>query len=442
MSGPSSSGAPRSRVGRRALLIAGASSAVAAGPVVRASATPAPARRGGPETAWVGSWAGSPNAAPAAALVHLEDQTVRQVLHLSLGGSALRLRLTNEFGESALRVGEVRVARRAGTQGTAIDPATDRRVTFGGSGSVLIPAGAPAVSDPVDLGIPGGSDLVVSLYLPERTAVSSVHAYALQRNAVAPGNVTAATEVTPTAEPTAVYFTSGVSVRAGRGASAIVTLGDSITDGGKSTLGANLRWPDQLARRLRSAHFPQQRAVVNAGISGNRLLHDPNPPAGSAAQNYALNFGPSALRRFDRDVLAQPGAAFVIVLIGVNDLGHPGTVAPLSETVTAAELIAGHQQLVARAHTAGLTILGATIMPFKDDTFGFWSPANGEKRNTVNDWIRTSGAYDAVIDFAEVTADPSDPDKLAAAYSSGDGLHPNDAGHTAMAAAVPLGLFR
>ncbi|MFF7198801.1 SGNH/GDSL hydrolase family protein [Streptomyces sp. NPDC008079] len=442
MSGSSSGGTPGRAMGRRALLLAGAASAAAAGAGSLASAEPAHARPGGPGAEWVGSWAGSPNAAPTAAVVHLENQTVRHVLRLSLGGSALRLRLTNEFGESAASIGEVRVARRAGTQGTAIVPATDRRVTFGGSGSVLIPAGAPAVSDPVDLALPGGADLVVSLYLPERTAATSLHAYALQKNAVAAGNVTGATTVTPTAEPQAVYLVSGVSVRAGRQASAIVALGDSITDGGKSTVGADLRWPDQLAARLRSARPAADRAVVNAGISGNRLLHDPNPPAGDPAEAYALNFGPSALRRFDRDVLAQPAAAYVITLIGVNDLGHPGTVAPLSETVTAEQLIAGHGQLAARAHAAGLIAIGGTIMPFKDDTFGFWSQANGEKRNAVNDWIRTSGAYDAVIDFARVTADPADPDKLAAAYSSGDGLHPNDAGHTAMAAAVPLDLFR
>jgi lysophospholipase L1-like esterase len=442
MSGPSSSSTSRHTVGRRALLIAGTASAAVAGAGFRAFAEPAHSGSGGPESAWVGSWGGAPNAAPAAAVVHLEDQTVRHVLRLSLGGSALRLRLTNEFGASALRVGEVRVAVRAGTQGTAIVPATDRPVTFGGAASVLIPAGAPAVSDPVDLDLAGGADLVVSLYLPERTAVTSEHAYALQKNAVAAGNVTGATTVTPTAQPTSVYFVSGVSVRARRRASAIVTLGDSITDGGKSTVGADLRWPDQLAGRLRAAHPPVDRAVVNAGISGNRLLHDPNPPAGNPAEAYALNFGPSALRRFDRDVLAQPAAAFVITLIGVNDLGHPGTVAPLSETVTAEQIIAGHQQLAARAHAAGLRIFGGTIMPFEDDTFGFWSQANGDKRNAVNDWIRTSGVYDAVIDFAAVVADPADPDKLAAAYSSGDGLHPNDAGHTAMAAAVPLDLFR
>ncbi|MBO0841314.1 MAG: SGNH/GDSL hydrolase family protein, partial [Sciscionella sp.] len=389
----------------------------------KAAAQPTPPTRDGSPTAWVASWSGAPNAVPSAAITYLANQTVRQVLHTSIGGSALRVRLTNEFGDVAIRFGEVHVARRAGSTQTAIDPATDRRVTFGGSGSVVIPAGSPAVSDPVDLDLPGGSDLVVSVYLPERTAVTTEHAYALQVNAVADGNVTSAATVTPTARPESVYFVSGVSVKADHQSASIVTLGDSITDGGKSTVGANRRWPDLLAKRLRSARDFPQRGVANAGISGNRLLHDPNPPVGSGAEAYALTFGPSALRRFDRDVLAQPAAAFVITLLGVNDVGQPGNVAPASEAVTADELIAGHQQLIARAHTEGLAIVGGTIMPFKDDALGFWSEANGAKRNAVNDWIRHSGSYDAVIDFAKVVADPSDPDKLAAKYSSGDGLH-------------------
>ena len=430
-------------IARRSVLTGAAATIAAAGTAGRAAAQPTHHRPGGHRaTDWVGSWAASPSAVPATALTRLQDQTIRNVVKLSLGGPALRIRLSNEFGDAALRVGEVRVARRAGSTGTDSRPATDRPVRFGGSASVLIPAGAPAVSDPVDLDLPDGAELVISIYLPERTPISSVHSYALQENAIAAGNVTSDRSLTPTDRPQQWWLLSEISVRTRSEPASIIALGDSITDGGKSTVGANHRWPDELAKRLRSDRRGEDLGVINAGISGNRLLFDPNPPAGSDAEAFALYFGPSALRRFDRDVLAQPGASFLITLLGVNDLGHPGTVAPVSETVTADEIIAGHRQLISRAHDAGLKAFGGTIMPFKDDTLGFWNETNGAKRNAVNAWIRSSGEYDAVIDFAEATADRSDPDRLASRYDSGDGLHPNDAGCAAMAAAVPLKLFR
>jgi lysophospholipase L1-like esterase len=311
-------------------------------------------------------------------------------------------------------------------------------VTFGGRASVAVPAGAPLVSDPVRLPIRGGTDLVVSIYLPESTPVTTLAAFAFQDNVVAAGNVTAARRVTPVRTVGQVLFLSGVSVRS-RG-SAIVTLGDSITNGANTETNANHRWPDHLAARLRAAR--SERGVANVGVSGNRLLHDPNPPAGSTAESFAAYFGHSALRRFDRDVVAQPGAAYLVVLLGVNDLGHPGTVAPPSEVVSAEDLIWGHRQLIARAHQAGLRAYGATVLPFKDDTLGFYTPENERKRSALNRWIRTSGEYDGVIDFDRAVRDPVDPLRLAAAYDSGDHLHPNDAGMAAMAAAIPLHLFR
>jgi lysophospholipase L1-like esterase len=278
----------------------------------------------------------------------------------------------------------------------------------------------------------------VSIYLPEPTTVGTLFAFSFQDNVIAAGNVTAARHVTPTETIQQVLFLSGVSVRSG--ASAIVTLGDSITNGANTQANLNHRWPDLLAARLRAAHL--DRGVVNVGIAGNRLLHDPNPPAGSPAEAYAAYFGQSALRRFDRDVLAQPGAADVIVLLGINDLGHPGTSAPASEVVSADDLIGGHRQLIARAHQAGLRIFGGTILPFKDDTLGFYSAENERKREVVNRWIRTGREYDGVIDFDREMRDPADPLRLNPAYDSGDHLHPNDAGMVAMAAAVPLGWFR
>jgi len=205
---------------------------------------------------------------------------------------------------------------------------------------------------------------------------------------------------------------------------------------------ANHRWPDLLARRLRSAPGPHPLGVLNQGVSGNRLLHDPNPPAGSGAEGYAAYFGQSALRRFDRDVAAQPGAEHVVVLLGVNDLGHPGTTAPASEKVSAEDIIAAHRQLIARAHERGLTVHGGTILPFKGDTFGFHSPENEAARQAVNRWIRTSGEYDGVVDFDAALRDPADPQRLLPRYDSGDHLHPSDAGAEAMARAVPLHLLR
>ena len=303
---------------------------------------------------------------------------------------------------------------------------------------VTSPAGAPLLSDPVRLPLRGGADLVVSLYLPDRTPVTTLAAFAFQENVIAAGNVTGARTVRPTATITQYFFLSGVSVRTS--GAAIVTLGDSITNGANTVPNANHRWPDLLAQRLRAAHL--HRGVANVGVSGNRLLHDPNPPAGSDAVAFAAYFGQSALRRFDRDVLAQPGARYLVVLLGVNDLGHPGTVAPPSEVVSAEDLIFGHRQLIARAHTAGLRAFGATILPFKDDTLGFYSPENERKREILNRWIRRSGDYDGVIDFDAAVQDPADPLRLNPAYDSGDHLHPNDVGMAAMANVVPLRYFR
>ena len=387
----------------------------------------------------VGTWAAPPTTVPSAALRTLRDETVRHVVHTSVGGDALRIRLTNEFGEQPLRIGEVHVARRAGS-GASSDavPGTDRRVSFGGQTAVQIPAGSPLVSDAIDLHIPDGADLVISLYLPEPTPVTTLFSFALQDNVIAAGNVTGAPTVHPTETIGQIAFLSGVSVVAA--ATAVVALGDSITNGAHTPNNVNHRWPDLFAQRLRGAGL--RHGVLNVGISGNRLLRDPHPPAGSPAETYAPFFGQSGLRRFDRDVLAQPGVADVIVLLGVNDLGHPGTVAPVGEAVSGAELIAGHGQLITRAHEAGLRIFGGTVLPFRGDTIGFFTADNERKRSELNRWIRTGGEYDGVVDFDHAMRDPADPLRLNPAYDSGDGLHPNQAGMAAMAAAVPLELFR
>jgi len=421
---------------RRELLALASGAAVAATlPAAPAQAAPRP--RDGAQ--WTGTWAAAPTTVPPGPPAVLENQTVRHVVHVSTGGDRLRIRLTNEFGEQPLVVGEVRVARRAGTgASTATRPGTDRPVTFGGRAAVTIPAGAPLVSDPVSLRVPAGTELTVSLYLPQRTPVTTVAAFAFQENVIAAGNVTAAPTIAAGTVTGQNLFLSGVSVASPAGA--IVALGDSITNGANTVANLNHRWPDLLAERLRAARI--DRGVVNLGVSGNRLLHDPNPPAGSDAEAYAAFFAQSALRRFDRDVLAQPGAEHLIVLLGVNDLGHPGSTAPASETVSAEDLIAGHRQLIARAHQAGLRAHGATVLPFKGDTFGFFTAENERKRAALNRWISTGGEYDSVIDFDAAVRDRTDPLRLAPAYDSGDHLHPNDAGMAALAAAVPLRIFR
>ena len=413
---------------------------LASGAVVGAAtagvASPASAHDAGP-SAWTATWAAPPTTIPPAPPTVLEGQTVRQVVHCSTGGDELRLRLTNEFGDTPLHIGAVHVARRDGDgASTATVAGTDRPVTFGGRGDVVIPPGAPLVSDPVRLRLPAGGDLAISLYLPDRTPVTTLFAFSFQDNVIATGNVTAARTVTATATVQQNTFLSGVAVR--KRAGAIVALGDSITNGHNTRANLNHRWPDLLAARLRAIGV--DRGVANVGIAGNRLLHDPTTEA--VAETFAAYFGQGGLRRFDRDVLSQSGGRYLIVLLGVNDLGHPGTIAPASESVTADDLIAGHRQIIVRAHDAGLAAYGGTILPFKNDTLGFSTPENEVKRQALNRWIRTSGEYDAVIDFDRAMGDPADPLALNPAYDSGDHLHPNEAGMAAMAAAVPLRYLR
>ncbi|WP_181787491.1 SGNH/GDSL hydrolase family protein, partial [Streptomyces phytophilus] len=388
---------------------------------------------------------------PAADATAFADQTLRQVVHTSAGGRALRIRLTNRYGTEPLVVGEVRVARSVPGDGTAVVPGTDRQVRFGGRTSVTLAPGTRRWSDPVSLDVPTAADLAVSVYLPQPTPADTVHRSAFQRNHVAAGNVAAKPAVDPQRTVTSWYFLAGIAVAGAApgtdaGADtgsrqAIVAFGDSITDGSATTVGANRRWPDVLARRLRDEAGRPGTGVLNTGIGGNRLLRDPNPPPGSNAEKYAPYFGEAGIRRFARDVLDQPGARHVVVLLGINDLGHPGRDAPRDEEVTAAELISGHRSLIRQAHARGLRIHGATVLPVEGDDLGFYTPEREEVRQTVNDWIRTAGEYDGTVDFDAATRDPAHPSRLLAAYDSGDGLHPNDAGMEAMAASIPLRLF-
>jgi lysophospholipase L1-like esterase len=401
---------------------------------------PAVATAGPPD--WVGTWgtAVTGAAVPPVPATVFEDQTLRQIVHTSIAGRSLRVRLTNEYGTEPLVIGEARVARHSA--GSAIVAGTDRQLTFGGRPSVSVPPGAPTLSDPVTLSVPALSDLVVSIHLPRRTPAATVHGSAFQTNYIAAGNVTRAPDLPGATTTTAWHFLSGVSVAAPPRAASIVALGDSITDGAITTVDANRRWPDLLARRLQDRASLRHLGVVNAGIGGNRLLHDGATLPGTPFSGIGPLFGDSALNRFDRDVLARPGVRDVIVLLGINDIGQPTSIAPPSEAVTAEEMISGYRQLIARAHERGLRIFGATMTPFQDTTIaGYYSEENEAKRQAVNRWIRTSGEYDGVIDFDRAVRDPAQPLRMLPEYDSGDHLHPNDAGMQAMADAIPLRLF-
>ncbi|WP_372349310.1 SGNH/GDSL hydrolase family protein [Streptomyces sp. KL116D] len=414
--------------------------------VLAPALAPAPVAHGATGTGtFIGTWAAPPTTVPATDTTVYEDQTLRQKVHLSVAGHSVRVRFTNEFGTTPLTIGEAHAALpAAGGPATAVDTGTDRALRFDGSTSTTLAPGTQRWSDPVPLPTTAGGDLVISLYLPERTPGGTVHSAAYQNNFVAAGDVTGKPDLTPTATVTSWHFLSGVAVdtAAGTADAALVTLGDSITDGEHTTVDANHRWPDLLAERLRGDRQLAGTGVVNAGIGGNRLLRDPNPVPGTPAESFAAYFGESGLKRFDRDVLKQPGARSVTVLLGVNDLGSPGLVAPTTEEVTAAEVIEGYRQLIQRAHQHGLRMLGATILPFEGDVLGYYTPQREAVRQAVNDWIRTSGAFDGVVDFDAAVRDPDRPGRLLPAYNGGDGLHPNDAGMAAMARAFPLQLLR
>jgi lysophospholipase L1-like esterase len=397
---------------------------------------------GGPALAedsgdWIGTWAASPQPvwapdffAPFGIPRALRDQTIRQVVRVSLGGSQVRVVLSNEYGTLPLVIGNAHVALAA--EGGAIQPGTDHPLTFGGQPGITIPPGAPAISDPVPLQVGQLGSLAVSLYLPDISPATTWHNEGAQTAYIsAAGDQTAAVDFKAAQTVKSRIFLSEVLVDAQPGARAVVTFGDSITDGAASRPDANHRWPDVLAERLAKAGADV--AVLNEGISGARVLRD--------------RMGDNALARFDRDVLSQPHADTVILMMGINDIGWPDTVlVPKGEPAPGAEdVIAGYRQLIARAHAHHLRILGATLTPFEDTfhgtpLFGYYTPAKEEKRAAINAFIR-SGAFDGVIDFDAATRDPANPRHIRAEFDSGDHLHPQDAGYKAMAEAVDLSLL-
>lgn len=381
---------------------------------------------------WVGTWGTAAGGPARPAQLHTFDgQTLRLIVHASIGGARVRIRLSNELGAKPLQIGAAHIALRK--DGAEIVPGTDRVLSFGGQQSATIPPGAPLLSDPVALDVPALADLAVSIYLPGQAEASTVHEWAAQTSYVSgAGDFTGAASL-PGSQPVKYWpFLTEVDVEA-PDAGAVIALGDSITEASKTALDAGHRWTDLLALRFQRAGGYRV-GVVNRGVSGNRLLRDPGEQP---------LFGRALLARFDRDALATAGARYVVVLIGINDIGHPGTGAiPLAETPTAQELIAGYRQLIARAHAKGLAVYGATLPPFEGTSFAhFYTPEKAPVRDAVNDWIRGGGEFDGVIDFDRALRDPAHPTRLLPKYDSGDHLHPNDAGNQAMADAIPLELF-
>ena len=415
----------RKRAARRAALLLALASLAPAHPLAAQTAQ---------GEHWVATWARSQEMyrqeeAPEAfrhvegGLPTLKGATVRMVLRTTMAGSRARVRLSNAFGAAPVEIGAAHLARRR--SGSAIEPGTDRVLTFGGLKSFTLLPGAVVLSDPVDIPVPAGGDLALSLYLAEDPGRPTSHPLGLHTTYLSPGgDRTGAAELPGAATTRAYYWVSGVDVLAPADAMAVVGFGDSITDGAQSTSDADNDWPTLLAARFAANRATAHVSVVNAGISGNKVLAD--------------GAGVAALARLDRDVLMLPGARWVIVMEGINDIGSIQR--DFVPHVTAEQLIFAYRQIIDRAHEHGLKAAGATLTPFEGA--GYYSQEGEGVREAVNQWIRTSGAFDTVVDFDAVTRDPANPKRFRPEFDPGDHLHPNDAGYRAMAAAVDTAVFR
>jgi len=373
---------------------------------------------------WIGTWTTAPAPAETGAFA---NQTLRMNPRISLGGNQVRVRLSNAYGTRPLRIGASHIALRA--SGPAIVEKSDRCLTFGGDPAAVIAAGAVLVSDPVELEVSPLADVAVSVFLPGDVPPSFgiTGRYARQFNYLSPpGDFTSMENMFAARVVDDWLFLSGIDVLAPSDVGGIVALGDSITDGNISTHDAFCRWPDQLARRL-IARGGKMFGVMNQGLGGNRICHDMR--------------GDGGVKRFDRDVLAQPGVTHAIVILGVNDLRNRRGLP--EEDVTADDMIAGLNQMALRAHARGIKLFAGTLTPFENETFmlGAWSPAKEAKRLAVNEWIRTANAFDAVIDFDKFLRDPDHPARMLPIYDNGDHLHPGDVGYNRMGDVIDLSLF-
>jgi lysophospholipase L1-like esterase len=409
----------------RAVAIAGAAAAASLAVVAGTGAVASPSA---PEGAggWVGTWATGDQPLDHAPIpagfgpISFSNVTLRQIVHVSAGGGAIRVRLDDTYGDGPLTFADAHVAR-AGAGG-AVQAGTDRALTFGGSPSVTVAQGAEAFSDPVRLNVPAQADLAISLFLPGGSAMVTGHHNAKQGSFVSTGDHAA--DLTGASFTTSIfdwYWLNGVDVFSESARGAVVAIGDSITNGAVSTFDANNRWPDFLARRLLAAPAGERRSVLNEGIDGAQLLTFRTDCCPTQEAGLAL---------LDRNVIAQTGVTHVIVLLGTNDLGF-GVQAPA--------IVAGLKQLAAQLHAKGLAVIAGTVTPFH----GFFDdPAKDAQRDAVNQFIRTSHVFDGVVDFDRAVRDPANPESFLPAFNSGDGLHPNDAGDQAMANAIDLDLLR
>jgi len=376
---------------------------------------------------WVGSWANSPMVTPLKD--GTVDRTFRTVVHLSLGGSAIRVALTNQAGTTPLRIGSAHIALPAGAG--KIQAGTDHSLLFHHQPSVTIPAGSYVLSDPLPMVVTAFTDLTISVYVPQQTVdAATCHPWGLWRTYGAPGDQSGEIELRSAKTQIATCFVQSIAVRTDdKKSAAVVTLGDSITDGAYSTMDTNRSYPDVLAKRLHANKKTAHLAVLNEGTSGGRVLYE--------------GHGPSLLARFDSDVLAQPGVCYVVYMEGINDIGQVLKPGLEEKDLTVDQLTFAATQLVTRAHQHGVKVIGGTVLAFgaKD------TPKTPEWLrvrkliNDYNDWVRNSHTFDGVVDFNKVTADPQSPDTLLPAFDHGDHTHPNDAGYEAMANAIRLDDF-
>jgi len=386
-----------------------------------------------PQT-WIVSWAASqqvPEPNNALPSDDLRNATVRQIVHLSAGGSALRVHVSNAFGTEALHVSSIHIAHPATSASAAIDPATDRVLTFAGSQDFTIPPGAEYISDPVDYPVRALSDLTVTFYLEVPPATQTGHPGSRATSYFVHGNLVSAPDLPDAKHVDHWYQISAIDVLSVKGAAAIVALGDSITDGHGATTNGNDRWTDVLAMRLQASRQTRNIGVSNQGIGGNHLLTD--------------GLGPNVLARFDRDVLAQAGVRWLIIFEGVNDLGglaRTGEVSQAEHTTRTQRVMAAYKQIIERAHAHGIRVIGATITPYVGSDYYHPGPLSEADRQAVNEWIRAPGHFDAVIDFDAIVREPRQPDRLRSDYDCGDHLHPSPAGYKAMGESIPVTLFK
>jgi lysophospholipase L1-like esterase len=384
-------------------------------------------------TWWVGSWAASPQLVePGNALSpeDLRDATLRQIVHLSLGGSEIRLHLSNRFGTTPLHVTAVHVAKPISPDSDKIVPSSDRALTFSGLPEVTIPAHADYLSDPVSFPVKALSDMAITLHIDEPPFAQTGHPGSRATSYLKHGDFISAAELPGAKTVEHWYFIAGIDVTAPPEATAVVFLGDSITDGHGATTNGNDRWTDVLAQRLQSGPSTRNIAVLNQGIGGNRVLND--------------ELGPNALSRFDQDVIAQAGVRYVVVLEGINDIGmlaRTGEVPRAEHETLVRQILAAYRQMIARAHAHDIKVIGATLLPFVGSNFYHPGPPSEADRQAINQWIRTPGHFDAVIDFDKIARDPAHPERLLPTFDSGDHLHPSPAGYAAMAQAIPLSVF-